>query len=130
MNVIDFFKKLLFLLSLFTLATADCRAANSNSLEKSINYLISFVEKSDVKFVRNGDNHTGAEAAKLMRYKYEHNKSDIKTPEDFIRIAGTKSSTTGRAYYVLNKDGTEITSAEWLKKILEEYRKRLAVEVK
>jgi hypothetical protein len=58
-----------------------------------------------------------------MQAKYDHFKNEIKTPEDFIRLAATKSMQSGQPYMIKTKDGKERTCAEWMKTILEEHRK-------
>ncbi len=82
--------------------------------------LLDFVSKSDCTFIRNGQASTGKQASAHMQSKYEHFKSQIKTPEDFIRLAATKSLQTGKPYMVKTKNGQESRCDEWLTKILEE----------
>ena len=59
-----------------------------------------------------------------MQKKYEHFRNEIKTPEDFIRLAATKSLMSGNPYYVKLKNGEKITSETWLLKALEAYREK------
>ncbi len=47
----------------------------------------------------------------------------VKTPEDFIRLAASKSLVSGQAYRVKTKDGKEFECATWLGEILDDYRK-------
>lgn len=65
-------------------------------------------------FIRNGEEHTCAEAAKHMRDKWEWKKREIRTARDFIRVAASKSSMSGRAYLIRFKDGKEVRSGEYL----------------
>ncbi len=65
-------------------------------------------------FIRNGSEYGGSAAAEFMRYKWNRNSDQIKTARDFIRIAGSKSSTSGKEYRVKLPDGREISSAEFL----------------
>jgi len=90
----------------------------------TIRYLLDFVSKSDCAFIRNGESHTGVEASAHFKSKYEHFKNEIKTPEDFIQMAATKSMVTGKPYLVKTADGTVISCAEWLDKVLADYRKQ------
>ncbi|HEY3306173.1 MAG TPA: DUF5329 family protein [Candidatus Binatia bacterium] len=99
-------------------------AALDNDLSPTVAYLIDFVANSDVTFIRNGKAHTSREAAKHMRDKYGHFKKEVKTPEDFIRLAASKSEISGQPYLVRTKDGKEIKAAEWLGKALNEYRQQ------
>lgn len=96
----------------------------AEDLQTTINYLIDTVAKSDAAFIRNDKPHTGKDAAEHMRQKYEHFKDKIKTPEDFIRLAGSKSLVTGKPYRVKMKNGEEIPCEKWLGNILRKYRER------
>ncbi|MDB6029172.1 MAG: hypothetical protein JWM68_5395 [Verrucomicrobiales bacterium] len=91
-------------------------------VEKSVNHLLHFIARSDAIFIRNGSEYTGKQASDHLRKKYEHFKKEIKTPEDFIRLAATKSATSGKPYVIRLKGGREIPSAEWLTGILREFR--------
>jgi hypothetical protein len=91
-------------------------AADDNSgPDAKINALISHVESlTNATFVRNGKEYTSANAAKFLRGKWDANKKDVKTPEDFISKVATKSSTTGKPYLIRFKDGRETPCAEYL----------------
>jgi len=92
------------------------------SLEQTINYLLDYVVKSDATFIRNGQTHTPQEAVSHIKAKYEHFKNEIKTPEDFIRLAASKSLLTGKPYLVRTPDGRETHLDVWLTDALKEYR--------
>jgi len=109
----------LFLGSTFALAES---VANGEKLAAAINYLLTFVEKSDCTFIRNDRPHTAQEAAAHMRRKYYHFKDEIKTPEDFIRLSATKSLISGKPYMVKTKAGQLLKSEIWLLEALESYR--------
>jgi Family of unknown function (DUF5329) len=96
--------------------------ARAESLEQTINYLLDCVAKSDATFVRNGQTHTPQEAVDHIKAKYEHFKNEIKTPEDFIRLAASKSLLTGQPYLVRTKDGKEIQLSAWLTDALKKHR--------
>jgi len=97
--------------------------------QKAIEFLLSSVERSDVTFIRNGKSYSPTEAAAHLKAKYDYFKRDIATPEDFIRLAGSKSELSGKPYQVQTRDGQRVTSAEWLLRVLGEYRaaQRMAV---
>ena len=94
----------------------------AESLDESINYLLDYVGKSDATFIRNGQTHTPQEAVNHIKAKYEHFKSEIKTPEDFIRLAASKSLLTGKPYLVRTPNGKEMRLDVWLTDALKEYR--------
>jgi len=92
--------------------------------QKTISYLLDYVSKSGMTFIRNGQEATGKEAADHLRQKWDYFRNRIKTPEDFIKLAATKSELSGKLYLVRFKDGKESPAGEWLAKVLAEYRKR------
>lgn len=98
------------------------RAIAEEDLESTIKYLLASVKNADVVFIRNDREHMPDEAADHMRRKYEHFKDQIRTPEDFIRLAGTKSLMTGKAYQVRMKDGKTVLTQRWLEDALQRYR--------
>ena len=88
----------------------------------AIEHLLSFVAHSDATFIRNRKDHTGEEAEDHMRKKYEHFRKKIRTPEDFIRLAATKSLLSKKPYTVRIAEGNVIASSEWLQAELKRYR--------
>ena len=99
-------------------------AVIAEDLEAVIGYLLQYVRNSEVIFIRNNQEHTSHEAEDHMRKKYQHFKEKIKTPEDFIQFAGTKSLLSGRLYRVRLKNGKTMLSQKWLEVALKEYRKK------
>ena len=99
-------------------------AANGEKLAAAINYLLTFVEKSDCTFIRNDRPHTAQQAAAHMQRKYDHFKDEIKTPEDFIRLSATKSLFSGKLYMVKTKTGQLMKSETWLLEALDVYRQK------
>jgi hypothetical protein len=91
-----------------------------------IDFLLQTVERSPNTFIRNGKEHDGQEAARHMRRKFEHyrDKGEIRSADDFIRLAGTGSLISGRPYEVRLEDGSEIHTSVWLKQALAGYRVR------
>ncbi|MFM7180259.1 MAG: DUF5329 family protein [Verrucomicrobiales bacterium] len=69
---------------------------------------------ADAKFVRNGSDYDSKTAAKFLRGKWEANEKDIKTAADFIAMAATASSTTGKPYLIRLKDAPEVPCADYL----------------
>jgi hypothetical protein len=94
----------------------------AESLDDSIRFLLDYMAKSDATFIRNGQTHTPEEAVNHIKAKYEHFKSEIKTPEDFIRLSASKSLLTGQPYLVRISDGKETRLDEWLTQALKQHR--------
>ena len=111
----------LFLPFLLLLITLPFASAADDPANAKINGLINHIESlSDAKFIRNGKEYTSANAAKFLRGKWDANKKDVKTPEDFITKVATKSSTTGKPYLIRFKDGKETPCGEYLRQRLKE----------
>jgi hypothetical protein len=103
-------------------ALSGDKDAGTEDLQETIDYIIEFVRASDVVFIRNDQEHTPQEAAEHMLRKYKYARGKVKAPEDFIEYCATKSTVSGKPYRVRLRDGTTITSAEWLLGALEKYR--------
>jgi hypothetical protein len=111
-------------LSLGALAFPAGNVSAAEDSDKTITYLLDYVASSDLTFVRNGQDAPATEAAAHMRQKWDYFRQKIKTPEDFIELAATKSELSGKLYLVRFKDGRESPAGEWLAKALAEYRKK------
>jgi hypothetical protein len=95
----------------------------AESLEQTIDFLLHRIETADATFIRNGQTHTPQEAVAHVRAKYEHFKAQIKTPEDFIRLAATKSLLTGQFYLIRPRQGSEMPLSAWLRNELRQHQK-------
>lgn len=89
-----------------------------------IQYLLDFVGKSGCEFNRNGVWYDSGQARSHLSYKYDvlADRGQIKTVDDFIEKAATKSSLTGIAYKVRCAGGQELSSRQWLRDELARYR--------
>jgi hypothetical protein len=94
--------------------------ADSSAAE--IAYLLRFIRESPCTFIRNGSDYDGAAAADHIEAKYEHFKDEIRTAEDFIDRAATKSLLSGAPYQVRCGSGARVAAAEWLRDTLHSYR--------
>lgn len=75
-----------------------------------------------MRFIRNGQAHDGAEAARHLQAKYEHFRSSLTTAEDFIDRCGSRSEMTGRPYKVRLGDGREQEADVFLRALLRTLR--------
>ena len=91
------------------------------SMQEEISHLLNFIETSDCIFIRNGSRHDPKEAVKHIEKKYNYLKKRIKSTEDFIKGAATKSSLSGRMYMIIC-NGKEMETADWLTAELTKYR--------
>ena len=90
---------------------------------EEIEHLLQYIDASHCSFIRNGKAHDSSDAVAHIRKKYAYIKSRIKTTEDFIQYAATKSSVSGQAYEVIC-DNKKLATAEWLEQELSRFRAR------
>ena len=96
----------------------------AESTDDEIAYLLQAIRQSPCIFIRNGSDYGGIAAAEHVQAKYEHFKHEIRTAEDFIARAATKSLLTGEPYMVRCEHEPTIAAAEWLHAVLGAYRAR------
>jgi hypothetical protein len=83
--------------------------------KEKIEALIQVVASMEnASFLRNGSEYSAKNAAKFLRGKWDANQKQIHTAKDFIEIAATKSSTTGKPYHIRFQDGRQKPCAEIL----------------
>ncbi len=124
-----FFPLLLFLFLFSGFASIGAELI-PHPLDQEIKRLLAVTETSGATFVRNGKEHTAAEAVEHMMKKYVHfqKKGRIASTEDFIALAGTKSMMSGNEYTLRMPDGRTHKSGEWLTARLAEIRSASASE--
>lgn len=90
-----------------------------------INYLLGFIERSGCKFYRNGSWYDSHRAQSHLRDKYNYLAAHdhIKTTDDFIEQAATRSSMSGEQYQIQCDAGPAVPSNLWLRTALGDYRK-------
>lgn len=122
-----FHRKLALFAVLLMLLTAAAGAARQPvPLQQTIEHLLDYVSQSGLTFMRNGKSYSAPEAAGHMRRKFEHFQDDIGSAEDFIRLCATRSLVSGRPYMLVDQDGRELATADWLSRELLEYRSKSA----
>ena len=74
------------------------------------------LEASGCKFNRHGKWYTGTQAREHLQKKldYAEKKASLKTAEEFIAVAASKSSTSGEPYRVKCADKPPVLSSVWL----------------
>lgn len=93
------------------------------SPQAEIDHLLDFIAGSPCAFIRNGVAYDGAKAANHIKDKYDYYRADIRSAEDFIALAASKSAMSGKPYLV-QCDGAEMSAAEWLTQELSAFRQR------
>jgi hypothetical protein len=93
------------------------------SPEAEIDHLLTFIAGSPCAFIRNGVAYDGPQAVDHIKDKYEHFRADIRSAEDFIALAATKSAMSGKPYLV-QCEAYEMPAADWLTQELSAFRQR------
>jgi hypothetical protein len=84
--------------------------------QAKIEALIQAVESmNDATFVRNGSEYNAKNAAKFLRGKWDAQRKEVLTANDFIDKVATRSSTTGKPYLIRPKGAAETPCADYLK---------------
>ena len=107
-------RRLLAILStlLLTGATATALAPQAKI---EIDELITFVQTSGIRFIRNGSEYSAAEAANHLRDKLARAGERVRTTDDFITGIASKSYLSGKPYLAKFPDGHTQPVGEWLR---------------
>ena len=97
-------------------------ANGAGSAAEEINYLLQSVAQSNCAFFRNGKEHTSVEAEAHLRMKYERGRSYIDSAEQFIDRMASKSSLSGRTYFMQCSGQERQPSGQWLSEQLTDFR--------
>jgi len=116
--------RLLFPLLACTFVALAAAAPLPPAARAEIDGLMSRLEASACEFNRNGAWHTAAEARThlLRKLRYLEDKGMVRSTEQFIELAASGSSTTGRPYLVRCGSGAPVASATWLHSQLQAMR--------
>jgi hypothetical protein len=89
----------------------------ASSTAEEIAALLDFVAGSGCEMVRNGSIHDAAEARSHLERKlaYLRDRNRIGSAEDFIELAASRSSLSGRDYTVRCTGESERASGDWLR---------------
>lgn len=107
----------------FVAVAGSAQAQTAPQAAREIQGLLDFVERSECRFVRNGTEYPAPQAREHLEKKlnYLEGKNLVSSAEDFIDLAATKSSMSGKAYEVRCPAGSQPASA-WLKTELQRQR--------
>ena len=95
-----------------------------NSQRAEVEHLIAYLGRSDCALVRNGKSHSPEEGVRHVRRKYDHFRDDISSTEDFIELAASRSTLSGRDYEVRCPGKAPLSSRDWLTRELQRFRLR------
>jgi hypothetical protein len=109
-------QRVLFLLLTVVFAATGSAASLSPAARAEIDALLSRLEESSCTVNRNGTWYPAAEAKThlLRKLKYLEDRGMVRSAEQFIELAGSSSSTTGKPYLVKCGSGATVESGTWL----------------
>ena len=127
------FLRLLILISFILLSAAAMghAAPLAAPVRAEIEALLSSLEKSGCRFNRNGSWYLASEAKKhlLTKVAYLEDRSAVRDTEEFIDLAASASSISGRAYLVQCGDNPPVASRQWLREELARIRSSVDTQV-
>ncbi|MBY0240146.1 MAG: DUF5329 domain-containing protein [Burkholderiaceae bacterium] len=105
--------------------TAASAAPTAAPVRAEIDTLLNKLQSSGCQFNRNGSWYSGAEAKShlLRKLEYFEDKGTVKNTEQFIELAATKSSSSGKPYQVKCGADHALDSKLWLTRELATQRK-------
>jgi len=109
--------KRLYLTTVLSLwACVSAAAPTSVAVRAEIDALLTKLEVSGCQFNRNGGWYSAPEAKGhlLRKLEYIEGRSTIKSTEQFIELAASKSSSSGKAYQVKCGGESAVESKQWL----------------
>ncbi|EED33727.1 transmembrane protein [gamma proteobacterium NOR5-3] len=98
------------------------QVALADVADDEINFLIGSIESSGCVFVRNGEEHSAKDAADHLRLKYRRGRRYATSAEHFIDRLASKSSWSGKPYFINCPDSKSLRSEDWLTQRLENHR--------
>lgn len=115
------------LIGVFLLAPTVAFAAPPPVATQEIAHLFSYLKNSGCEFQRNSTWYSATEAVSHLQTKHDYliKKDHISSTEDFIALAATESSMSGKPYLVKCADGAAVSSGLWFRDELARYRKEL-----
>ncbi|CAG2153261.1 hypothetical protein LMG31506_04786 [Cupriavidus yeoncheonensis] len=121
----------LIVLAVSTTVTAQAGEPNP-AVRAEITSLLARLEASGCRFNRNGTWYSAPDAKHhmLVKLRYIEDRTTLASAEQFIELAGSKSSITGKPYLVQCGEASAQTSATWLTAQLNALRAARAGQVK
>lgn len=112
-------------LLMFRTGTAAAEPAPlSAQAANEINFLLGAIGSSGCEFLRNGSWHGAQQAREHLeqKYKWLTARGRVRSAEDFIELAGSRSSISGQSYAVRCAGRPQLSSSSWLTEQLRRHR--------
>lgn len=94
-------------------------------VEREIAYLLNYIQESGCTFLRNGVESSAVGARNHVQRKFNAVEDRVRSAEDFIQLAASKSTVSGEPYRA-HCGGHDMLTGEWLMQELARYRGRPA----
>ena len=107
-----------------TVFLAISSAANAGMMDEEIDYLLDTVGASGCTFIRNGKRYEAPAAQKHLQTKRKRGKRYYNNADEFIEKLASKSSMSGKSYFIQCGDEAEQPSGDWFANLLAKYRKQ------
>ena len=108
--------------SILVAMTVFSEAVEAGTMDDEIDFLLTTVGSSECVFIRNGDQHEAAAAQKHLQMKRKRGKRYYDNADEFIEKLASKSSFSGKLYYIQCGDEAEQPAGEWFSAALSTYR--------
>lgn len=109
-------RKTLCVIALSLMCSLACAAPTAAPVRAEIDALLGKLQASGCQFNRNGSWYSGVEAKDhlLRKLAYFEDKGTVQTTEQFIDLAASKSSSSGKPYLVKCSNEPAAESQQWL----------------
>ena len=113
------------LLLLWSWSFTALGAEAPTSMQREVDYLLSYVETSGCLFYRNGTWYDGSRAKAHLRTKYDYMLARhlIGSADEFIDKGASSSSFSGKPYKIKCASSAEVDSGAWFHEVLGRFRK-------
>ena len=110
----------------FLLLAACSLAQAASATRTEIDSLLARLQASGCQFNRNGSWYSSSEARDhlLRKLDYLEGRGSIQSTEQFIQLAASSSSSSGKAYLVRCGNDAAVPSQQWLSRELASLRQR------
>lgn len=97
-----------------TLIVSVSGVADAKGTAGEVQHLLNYIKNTSCSLERNGKFYEGAEAVSHVEKKYDYYRDKIRTTEDFIKYAATKSLFSGNYYHVKCGNKPMMKTKDWL----------------
>ena len=114
------------LLALALAAPMAAGAAPAAGVQQDVDHLLAFIETSNCSFYRNGTRSDAKAALAHVRMKYDYlaGRDKVASAKDFIELAASQSSLSGKPYQVMCPGSAQVPSRAWLSEELARWQLR------